>query len=89
LPNATGLVARILEEWEQVIDAVEVVPGTGGIFDVYLNGGLRFTKAMLGRTQSLKRSFRSSANTSADHALGLCRTVCLTPRPARDRHGLG
>jgi selenoprotein W-related protein len=49
VPNATGLVARILEEWEQVIDAVEVVPGTGGIFDVHLNGELLFTKAMLGR----------------------------------------
>jgi selenoprotein W-related protein len=49
LPNATGLVARILEEWEQVIDAVEVVPGTGGIFDVHLDGELLFTKAMLGR----------------------------------------
>jgi selenoprotein W-related protein len=40
---------RILEEWEQVIDAVEVVPGAGGIFDVHLDGELLFTKAMLGR----------------------------------------
>jgi selenoprotein W-related protein len=32
-----------------VIDAVEVVPGTGGIFDVHLDGELLFTKAMLGR----------------------------------------
>jgi selenoprotein W-related protein len=49
LPNATSLVVRILEEWEQVIDAVEVVPGAGGIFDVHLDGELLFTKAMLGR----------------------------------------
>jgi len=42
-------VARILEEWERAVDAVEVVPGTGGIFDVHLNGELVFTKAMLGR----------------------------------------
>ena len=41
--------ARILEEWERAVDAVEVVPGTGGIFDVHLNGELVFTKAMLGR----------------------------------------
>ena len=40
---------RILEEWEQAIDAIEVVPGTGGIFDVHLDGELLFTKAMLGR----------------------------------------
>jgi selenoprotein W-related protein len=32
-----------------VIDAVEVIPGTDGIFDVHLNGELVFTKAMLGR----------------------------------------
>jgi selenoprotein W-related protein len=49
LPNATSLVVRILEEWEQAIDAIEVVPGTGGIFDVHLDGELLFTKAMLGR----------------------------------------
>ena len=48
LPNATGLVARILEEWEEVIDSVEVVPGKDGIFDVHVDGELVFTKAMLG-----------------------------------------
>jgi selenoprotein W-related protein len=32
-----------------VIDAVEIVPGTGGIFDVHLDGELLFTKATLGR----------------------------------------
>ena len=31
-----------------MIEGVEVVPGTGGIFDVHLDGEL-FTKAMLGR----------------------------------------
>ena len=31
-----------------MIDAVEVVPGTGGIFDVHFDGELLFTKAMLG-----------------------------------------
>jgi selenoprotein W-related protein len=42
-------VARILEEWEGVIELVEVVPGTGGIFDVHVDGDLVFTKSMLGR----------------------------------------
>ncbi len=32
-----------------MIEAVEVVPGTGGIFDVHLDGELLFKKAMLGR----------------------------------------
>jgi predicted Rdx family selenoprotein len=42
-------VARILEEWEAVVGAVEVIPGEDGIFDVHLNGELVFTKSMLGR----------------------------------------
>lgn len=28
---------------------IEVVPGTGGIFDVHVDGELVFTKSMLGR----------------------------------------
>jgi selenoprotein W-related protein len=42
-------VARILEEWETDVAAVEVVPGANGIFDVHLDGDLVFTKSMLGR----------------------------------------
>jgi len=42
-------VARILEEHETVIGALEVVPGDGGIFDVHVDGKLVFTKSMLGR----------------------------------------
>ena len=45
----TGLVARILEEWEGVVGVVETVPGRGGIFDVHVDGELVFTKSMLGR----------------------------------------
>jgi selenoprotein W-related protein len=39
----------VLEEWEGVIAAVEVVPGKGGVFDVHVDGELVFTKSMLGR----------------------------------------
>jgi len=42
-------VTRILEEWEGLIEALEVVPGTGGIFDVHVDGELVFAKSMLGR----------------------------------------
>jgi selenoprotein W-related protein len=42
-------VASILEEWEDAVGVVEVVPGANGIFDVHVNGELVFTKAMLGR----------------------------------------
>ncbi len=41
--------ARVLEEWEGVLGALEVVPGVGGIFDVHVDGELVFTKSMLGR----------------------------------------
>jgi predicted Rdx family selenoprotein len=42
-------VASILETWEDVIDAVEVVPGADGIFDVHVDRERVFTKSMLGR----------------------------------------
>ncbi len=41
--------ARIVEEWEREVSAVEIVMGSGGIFDVHLDGELVFTKSMLGR----------------------------------------
>lgn len=39
----------MLEEWEGRISALEVVPGSGGIFDVHVDGELVFEKKMLGR----------------------------------------
>jgi selenoprotein W-related protein len=39
----------VLEDWEQRIGTLEVVPGDGGIFDVHVDGDLVFTKSMLGR----------------------------------------
>jgi selenoprotein W-related protein len=49
LPNAVGLAARILEEWEDAVATVEVVTGADGIFDVNVDDELVFTKSMLGR----------------------------------------
>ena len=49
MPNAAGLAVRILEEMEHEIGSLEVVTGSGGIFDVHLDGQLVFTKSMLGR----------------------------------------
>jgi hypothetical protein len=42
-------VARILEEMEDDGVVIEVVTGTGGIFDVHLDGDLVFTKSMIRR----------------------------------------
>jgi predicted Rdx family selenoprotein len=43
------LAARILEDFEATVGAIEVVPGADGIFDVQVDGDLVFTKSMLGR----------------------------------------
>jgi selenoprotein W-related protein len=42
-------VARILAGWGPVLRVLEVVPGTGGVFDVHVDGELVFEKKMLGR----------------------------------------
>jgi selenoprotein W-related protein len=34
---------------EPRISSLELIPGTGGIFDVHVDGELVFTKSMLGR----------------------------------------
>jgi selenoprotein W-related protein len=39
----------MLEEWERMIGTLEIVPGSGGIFDVHVDGRLVFTKSMIGR----------------------------------------
>ncbi len=49
MPNAVGLAARILEQWQNAIGVLELVPGGGGIFDVHVDGELVFTKKLLGR----------------------------------------
>lgn len=32
-----------------MLEVLEIVPGTGGVFDVHVDGELLFTKKMLGR----------------------------------------
>jgi selenoprotein W-related protein len=49
MPNAAGLAARILDGWSPVLRVLELVPGTGGVFDVHVDGQLVFEKKMLGR----------------------------------------
>jgi hypothetical protein len=49
LPGFHGgaYIVTYVEDTSARIDAVEIVPGTGGIFDVHVDGDLVFTKAML------------------------------------------
>jgi len=42
-------VARLLQGWGAALESVDVVAGTGGVFDVHLDGELVFEKRMLGR----------------------------------------
>ncbi len=39
----------MLESWGHVLRELEIVPGTGGVFDVEVDGDQVFTKQMLGR----------------------------------------
>lgn len=41
--------ARLLEGWGAALESVDVVAGTGGVFDVQVDGELVFEKRMLGR----------------------------------------
>jgi selenoprotein W-related protein len=42
-------VARLLQGWGAALASVDVVAGTGGVFDVHVDGELVFEKRMLGR----------------------------------------
>ena len=41
--------ARLLGGWGAILESVEVVAGTGGVFDIHVDGALVFEKGMLGR----------------------------------------
>ena len=41
--------ARILAGWGPLLRVLEVVPGTGGVFDFHVDDDLVFEKKMLGR----------------------------------------
>ena len=48
MPNAAGLAARVIAGWGGVLRVLEIVPGTGGVFDVHVDDELLFTKSMIG-----------------------------------------
>lgn len=41
--------ARLLTGWGAALESVDVVAGTGGVFDIHVDGELVFYKEMLGR----------------------------------------
>lgn len=49
LPRACWMAQELLTTFEQELDEVALSPGTGGTFDVFLNGELIFSRAEKGR----------------------------------------
>lgn len=41
--------APLLAGWGAILESVEVIAGTGGIFDIHVDGELVFAKRMIGR----------------------------------------
>lgn len=41
--------ARLLSGWGATLESVDVIAGTGGVFDIHVDGDLVFEKRMLGR----------------------------------------
>lgn len=41
--------APILHGWGAIVESVEIVAGTGGIFDIHVDGELIFWKKLIGR----------------------------------------
>ena len=49
MPRAVGLTDELLSGWAPIIKDVELVPSSGGVFEVTLDGVLIFSKAALKR----------------------------------------
>ena len=49
MPRAVGLADEVLKGWAPIIETMELVPSSGGRFEVSLDGELIFSKAALGR----------------------------------------
>lgn len=49
MPRAVGLTDELLSGWAPIIKDIELVPSSGGRFEVTLDGDLIFSKAALKR----------------------------------------
>ena len=49
MPRAVGLADEVLKGWAPIIETMELVPSSGGRFEVSLDGELIFSKASLKR----------------------------------------
>jgi len=49
VPKAVGLAEQILGAYKTKVAALEIIPSSGGVFEVDLNGERIFSKKALGR----------------------------------------
>lgn len=49
MPRAVGLAEQILGLFKTGVSALEIIPGSGGVFEVYQDGELIFSKKQAGR----------------------------------------
>jgi len=49
VPRAVGLTDELLQGWAPIIEDIDLVPSSGGRFEVTLDGELIFSKAALKR----------------------------------------
>lgn len=49
MTRAASLAEELLSEWRNRIQELTIIPSTGGIFEVSLDGKLIFSKKQLGR----------------------------------------
>jgi selenoprotein W-related protein len=49
VPRAVGLTDELLQHWAPVIKGIQLIPSSGGRFEVILDGELIFSKATLKR----------------------------------------
>ena len=48
-PRAVSTVEDILEKYGKEVKSIDLIPGTGGVFELYLNGELIYSKLETGR----------------------------------------
>lgn len=69
LPRACWMAQELLTTFEQELDEVALAPGTGGTFDIFLNGELIFSRAEKERfpeSKELKQLVRDQINPERD-----------------------
>ncbi|MCW9705678.1 SelT/SelW/SelH family protein [Fodinibius salsisoli] len=67
--RASWMAQELLTTFQEELDEVALRPGTGGTFDVHLNGELIFSRAEQGRfpeSKELKQLVRDTVNPDRD-----------------------